>query len=137
MDILPWARVFAVSQLLNKTTKRLPNILIIGIGINRVNQHIPLTGRGIYDAGILVYQLGDFLIIQPIYVCNCVPLIHPPKHTGTAPRAVPVCFEIQLSEAQNKVLAGVGTPMKDDVCRVSMLNLANRKAENAAIRNAV
>ena len=60
LDILPWARVFAVSQLLNKTTKRLPNILIIGIGINRVNQHIPLTGRGIYDAGILVYQLGDF-----------------------------------------------------------------------------
>ena len=31
----------------------------------------------------------------------------------------------------------VGTPMKDDVCRVSILNLANRKAEKAAIRKAV
>lgn len=33
--------------------------------------------------------------------------------------------------------AGVGTPMKEVVCRVSRLNLANRKAEKAAMRNAV
>ena len=40
-------------------------------------------------------------------------------------------------ELQNKAFAGVGNPMNSVVCRVSVLNLANRKAEKAAMRNAV
>ena len=40
------------------------------------------------------------------------------------------------NDAQNKALAGVGSPMNDVVCRVSRLNLASRNAENAAITNA-
>ena len=40
------------------------------------------------------------------------------------------------NDAQNKALAGVGSPMNDVVCRVLRLNLANRRAENAAITNA-
>ena len=34
----------------------------------------------------------------------------------------------------NNALAGVGSPIKDDVCRVSMLNLANRYPEANVIR---
>ena len=39
------------------------------------------------------------------------------------------CPTIRLP--QNKAFAGVGKPIKEDVCLVSMLNLANRKAEKA------
>lgn len=42
-----------------------------------------------------------------------------------------------INDAQNSVLAGVGTPIKDEVCLVSKLNLASLSAEKAAIRNAV
>ncbi len=35
----------------------------------------------------------------------------------------------------NKALAGVGTPMNESCCFSSMLNLAKRKAENAANKN--
>ena len=38
---------------------------------------------------------------------------------------------------QNKALAGVGSPMKEVVCRVSKLNFAKRKAEKAAMSKAV
>ena len=33
--------------------------------------------------------------------------------------------------------AGVGTPIKDDVCRVSLLNIANRTAEKIVIIKAI
>lgn len=39
-------------------------------------------------------------------------------------------------ELQKRALAGVGIPMKDVVCLVSMLNFANRNAEKMAIMNA-
>jgi hypothetical protein len=39
-------------------------------------------------------------------------------------------------DIQNNVLAGVGKPMKEWVWRVSKLNLARRKAEKTAIKNA-
>ena len=42
-----------------------------------------------------------------------------------------------VSEPQNNALAGVGIPIKEEVCRSSKLNLANRKAEKTAIRKAV
>ena len=41
------------------------------------------------------------------------------------------------NEPQNKAFAGVGSPMKELLWRGSMLNLPNRKAENAAMMNAV
>ena len=37
------------------------------------------------------------------------------------------------SEAQKSALAGVGMPMKPNACLSSRLNLARRKAENAAM----
>ena len=37
---------------------------------------------------------------------------------------------------QNKALAGTGRPMNDEVCRVSLLNLASLKPENTAMRKA-
>ena len=40
-------------------------------------------------------------------------------------------------EPQNKALAGVGRPIKEWLCRVSILNLPNRKAEKAAMIKAV
>ena len=39
------------------------------------------------------------------------------------------CARMSGKETINKVLAGVGSPMKELVCRVSILNLANRNAE--------
>ena len=42
-----------------------------------------------------------------------------------------------ISDAQNKALAGVGRPMKDDVCRSSRLNFASLNAEKAAMTKAV
>ena len=39
--------------------------------------------------------------------------------------------------AQNNAFAGVGRPINEVVCRVSILNLPNRSAENTAIMNAV
>ena len=41
------------------------------------------------------------------------------------------------NELQKRALAGVGIPIKEEVCRVSMLNFANRKAENIAIKKAL
>ena len=41
------------------------------------------------------------------------------------------------NDPQNKALAGVGSPMKDVLWRVSMLNLPKRNAENTAIIKAV
>ena len=40
------------------------------------------------------------------------------------------------SEPQKRAVAGVGSPIKEWLCRVSRLNLASRSAENAAMRNA-
>ena len=42
-----------------------------------------------------------------------------------------------MREAINIAFAGVGRPMKDDICRVSTLNFANRKAEKIGMRNAM
>lgn len=42
-----------------------------------------------------------------------------------------------VSEPQNNALAGVGIPIKEEVCRSSRLNLASRRAEKTAIRKAV
>lgn len=41
-----------------------------------------------------------------------------------------------ISEPQKRALAGVGSPMNDVVCRVSMLKLARRRAEKAATKYA-
>ena len=41
-----------------------------------------------------------------------------------------------ISDAQKRALAGVGNPMNDVVCRLSILNLASLKAEKTAIRKA-
>ena len=41
------------------------------------------------------------------------------------------------NDAQKRALAGTGTPIKELVWRVSLLNLARRNAENTEIRNAV
>ena len=43
----------------------------------------------------------------------------------------------KMSELQKSALAGVGKPINWLLCRVSRLNLANRKAEKAAIRKAL
>lgn len=40
------------------------------------------------------------------------------------------------NEPQKRALAGVGKPMKEVVCRVSRLNLANLRAEKAAMTKA-
>ena len=42
-----------------------------------------------------------------------------------------------MSDAQKIALAGVGMPMNPVCWRSSILNFANRQAENAATRNAV
>ena len=42
-----------------------------------------------------------------------------------------------MREATNIAFAGVGIPIKEDVCRESILNFANRKAEKTGIRNAM
>jgi len=44
--------------------------------------------------------------------------------------------EIKHNEHINNALAGVGNPINESVCRESMLNFANRNAENTAIINA-
>jgi hypothetical protein len=41
-----------------------------------------------------------------------------------------------INEAQNNPLAGTGKPKKEVVCRVSILNFANRKAVKTGKRNA-
>lgn len=38
----------------------------------------------------------------------------------------------RISPTMNMALAGVGSPMNDTVCRVSILNFANRRAEKMA-----
>lgn len=45
-------------------------------------------------------------------------------------------FPPAMSDPQKKAFAGVGIPMKEEVCRVSILNLANRRAEKMAMKNA-
>ena len=40
------------------------------------------------------------------------------------------------NDAQKRALAGTGTPIKELVWRVSLLNFAKRSAENTEIRNA-
>ena len=40
---------------------------------------------------------------------------------------------VQVREAKNKALAGVGTPINELVCRVSILNFARRIAENIGL----
>lgn len=47
-----------------------------------------------------------------------------------------VCV-INGKDAINMALAGVGTPIKDSDCRVSILNLANRMAEKTGINKAI
>ena len=47
------------------------------------------------------------------------------------------CAKINGNEAIKIVFAGVGSPMNEEVCRVSTLNFANRNAENIVIRNAI
>lgn len=44
--------------------------------------------------------------------------------------------DMKASEQMNSAVAGVGTPINESVCRVSMLNLASRRAENTAMINA-
>ena len=44
---------------------------------------------------------------------------------------------LEIKAPQKIALAGVGIPMKPVCCRSSILNLARRSAEKAAIRNAV
>jgi hypothetical protein len=46
------------------------------------------------------------------------------------------CSIIIGKEAINKEFAGVGRPIKFSVCLVSILNFANLRAENTAIRKA-
>ena len=41
------------------------------------------------------------------------------------------------NDPQNKALAGVGSPMKDVLWRVSILNFPKRNAENTAMIKAV
>mgnify|MGYP000090348973 CR=1 FL=1 len=40
------------------------------------------------------------------------------------------------NDPQNKAFAGTGRPTKELVCRVSLLNLASRNAENTEIKKA-
>ena len=44
--------------------------------------------------------------------------------------------DTKTNEQINSALAGVGKPINESVCRVSILNLANRNAEKAAMINA-
>lgn len=46
-------------------------------------------------------------------------------------------FKIRGKEEMKMVFAGVGTPMNELVCLVSILNLANRTAEKTVMRNPV
>ena len=41
-----------------------------------------------------------------------------------------------MKDPQNKAFAGVGIPMKEQVCLVSMLNFASLRAEKAEMRKA-
>ncbi len=41
-----------------------------------------------------------------------------------------------MRAAQKRALAGVGRPMNDEVCRLSILNLANRNAEKTTKKKA-
>lgn len=43
----------------------------------------------------------------------------------------------EISEAMNIELAGVGNPIKEDVCLSSILNLAKRRAEKTEIKKAI
>ena len=47
-----------------------------------------------------------------------------------------VSDEMKASEQINSALAGVGSPINESLCRVSMLNFANRNAEKTAMINA-
>ncbi len=52
------------------------------------------------------------------------------------PTKVDCWISIKGKEAINKALAGVGKPIKTSVCLLSLLNLANRNAENKGIKKA-
>jgi hypothetical protein len=49
----------------------------------------------------------------------------------------PNCFRIRGKDAINIAFAGVGTPIKESVWRVSRLNFARRIAEKTGITNAI
>lgn len=58
------------------------------------------------------------------------------KNSGWQAEVIQVCNPT-ATEPQNIALAGTGSPMKEVVWRVSLLNFANRSAENTEIKKAV
>ena len=55
------------------------------------------------------------------------------------PEEVPVSYthlDVYKRQPQNNAFAGTGSPTTELVCRVSLLNLAKRSAENTEIKNA-
>lgn len=58
------------------------------------------------------------------------------RPTQGSPLSHPPSSRLVAKLPQKSALAGVGRPMKVVVCRSSKLNLANRNAENGAMRKA-
>lgn len=56
--------------------------------------------------------------------------------TSASTLSLPVADIISGNEAMKSPVAGTGSPMKDDACLVSLLNLARRMAAKTAIKNA-
>lgn len=54
-----------------------------------------------------------------------------PKEVKTGTRT---CSGKNINAVRKIAFAGVGSPMNESLCRVSTLNLANRKEENTAIK---
>ena len=60
-----------------------------------------------------------------------------PVSTGVVKMIVLTDSGKKTNEVRNNAFAGVGTPINESVCRVSILNLASRKAEKTAIISAI
>lgn len=60
-----------------------------------------------------------------------------PVNTGAVKTIALIDSGKKTSDVKNNAFAGVGTPIKESVCRVSMLNLANLSAEKTAIISAM
>ena len=79
------------------------------------------------NIGISHINNQDVIIINPISETN-------PKKLKLFVTSLSCCPT--LKDPQNKAFAGVGIPMNQQVCLVSMLNFASRRAEKADMRKA-